>query len=220
MSSSPEDSQPLGNSSNSFYASFKIYINKINSQKKSSSENPQPQILRIEQIDCEQDDEVFLAEDDLGANVEVQIKVEPPEAEPGFKKESSPVFYLEPENWSDLEVATPPRGPSPCGCGKAHPNQAQMEALPEESIPNYRRAFSTSSCLTIPTSPGRRLLLHSNSLQERRTSSSGSFSPLSSPRAAIMSELVQQQTRQRKIAIPVICARVRLIKISDRIHFS
>ena len=65
-------------SNNSFYASFKIYINKLQSVQKQQQQN-QPQIVRIEQIESsEEDDEenVFL---DTPQNVEVQIKVDPPQ---------------------------------------------------------------------------------------------------------------------------------------------
>ena len=85
--------------SNSFYASFKIYINKLQSVQK-QQQHKQPQIVRIERIDIGEDDEVFL---DTPQNVEVQIKVDPPP--PKAVKENSPVFYLEPEDWTEIEDA-------------------------------------------------------------------------------------------------------------------
>ena len=74
-----------------------------------------------------------------------------------------------------------------------------MESLPEEGLEGRSsslRAFSTSS-------------FGSTSEQAPVRSSSGTYLTLPSPRAAIMSEIMQskQQQRQRKIAIPVLCAR-------------
>ena len=112
-------------SNNSFYASFKIYINKLQSVQKQQQQpqqqnhQNQPQIVRIEQIQSsfEEDDEenVFL---DTPQNVEVQIKVDPPQQHQTPKvttssKENSPVFYLEPEDWTEIEEAT--QKISPCG---------------------------------------------------------------------------------------------------------
>ena len=135
-------------------------------------------------------------------NVEVQIKVDPPPTSaPSLRhfRENSPVFYLEPDDWPEDTtppmVTSPTRALSPCGCGKSHTGHAHMESLPED-----RRAFSTSSFKRdISTSPPVR-------------SCSGTYLTLPSPRAAIMSEIMQQQghqkqQRQRKIAIPVLCAR-------------
>ena len=56
-------------------------------------------------------------------------------------RENSPVFYLEPEDWTEIEDAS--QKLSPCGCNKSHSTQALMlEALPEES---YARSKNTAS---------------------------------------------------------------------------
>lgn len=208
------------NASNSFYASFKIYINRfsgggsqtskaqpkttLSSASSSSSaannacstksklptssvSQQKSQIVRIERIECDEDtDEVFF---ETPQNVEVHIKVDPPkssaEADCHRLRENSPVFYLEPDDWSDevvpKVVTSPTRALSPCGCGKSHSvnhKTGKMAALPEEPAmqqpPNYLKS-----------------------------SSSGSYLPLPSPRAAIMSELAQQN-RQRKVTIPLL----------------
>ena len=120
-------------SNNSFYASFKIYINKLQSVQKQQQQpqqqnhQNQPQIVRIEQIQSsfEEDDEenVFL---DTPQNVEVQIKVDPPQQQQhqtpkvtsSSSKENSPVFYLEPEDWTEIEEATQKISPCRGATGK------------------------------------------------------------------------------------------------------
>lgn len=220
------------NASNSFYASFKIYINRFSgsSSQTSKAQPPPPksttsastglasannaystkskglptpssttpssqksQIVRIERIECDEDDEVFL---ENPQNVEVHIKVEPPKSseQSRLTRENSPVFYLEPDDWSDevavvpKVVTSPTRALSPCGCGKSHlvnHKTGKMAALPEE--PTLARNHISN-----PPPP--------NYL---KSSSSGSYLPLPSPRAAIMSELAQQN-RQRKVTIPLL----------------
>ena len=64
---------------NSFYASFKIYINKL----QSVHQKQPPQIVRIEQLEVGEDD-VFL---ETPQNVEVQIKVDPPTPRPPENKQ-------------------------------------------------------------------------------------------------------------------------------------
>ena len=119
-------------SNNSFYASFKIYINKLQSVQKQQQQpqqqnhQNQPQIVRIEQIQSsfEEDEEenVFL---DTPQNVEVQIKVDPPQQQhqtpkvTTSSKENSPVFYLEPEDWTEIEEATQKISPCCGGAGKS-----------------------------------------------------------------------------------------------------
>ena len=109
-------------SNNSFYASFKIYINKLQSVQKQQQQQNQPQVVRIEQIESSEEDEenVFL---DTPQNVEVQIKVDPPQQHQTPKvttssKENSPVFYLEPEDWTEIEEATQKISPCRGATGK------------------------------------------------------------------------------------------------------
>ena len=156
-------------------------------------------------LECDAEPEDVFFETQKTQNVEVQIKVDPPPVTtaPSLRhfRENSPVFYLEPDDWPEDTtppmVTSPTRALSPCGCGKSHTSHAHMESLPED-----RRAFSTSSFKRdISTSP------------PVPRSCSGTYLTLPSPRAAIMSEIIQQQQyhpphqRQRKIAIPVLCAR-------------
>ena len=167
------DSTSCSNPSNSFYASFKIYINKFSSggsddkqncktsQKKSSdsatkskksgssgrsgSSSPN-KIVRIEQIECDDSDEVFFntlhepSSCQKNEAADVRIKVDPPSLssrgptpDPDIdsnrsQREISPVFYLEPDDWSDdvmpkpVALTSPTRALSPCGCGKTHNN--------------------------------------------------------------------------------------------------
>ena len=223
-SSNNSNGSSLNNSSNSFYASFKIYINKFSGgggsnpqqaqqQPKPILRNPNSKIVRIERIECVDDseDSVFFEPTTQTQNVEVQIKVDPPPSKPDHpNKENSPVFYLEPDDWPEDKsppmVTSPTRALSPCGCGKSHAHHmTHMESLPEEvgchdrSPTLVRGAFSTSSSMESRSPPVR--------------SSSGTYLTLPSPRAAIMSEIMQGQSqkgqhqRQRKIAIPVLCAR-------------
>ena len=230
------------NSNNSFYASFKIYINKFSgagitaaagssatttgNSTQSQPQNNQPKpilrnpnkIVRIERIECvDEEDSVFFEPTKTTQNVEVQIKVDPPAQSTTSQstsnssllrsnRENSPVFYLEPDDWhaenqTPPMVTSPTRALSPCGCGKSHSSHhmTHMESLPEEGLEGRSsslRAFSTSS-------------FGSTSEQAPVRSSSGTYLTLPSPRAAIMSEIMQskQQQRQRKIAIPVLCAR-------------
>ena len=200
------------NSSNSFYASFKIYINRfsgatqnqVQQQQKVVKNQPtnSSKIVRIERIECDAEPEEVFFESQKTQNVEVQIKVDPPPVKteitpPRFSRENSPVFYLEPDDWPEDKtppmVTSPTRALSPCGCGKIHTSHTpHMESLPEN-----RRAFSASSFKReISTSPPVR-------------SCSGTHLTLPSPRAAIMSEIMSQhnQQRQRKVTIPVLCAR-------------
>ena len=111
-------------SNNSFYASFKIYINKLQSVQKQQQQQNQPQVVRIEQIESSEEDEenVFL---DTPQNVEVQIKVDPPQQHQhqtpkvtSSSKENSPVFYLEPEDWTEIEEATQKISPCRGATGK------------------------------------------------------------------------------------------------------
>ena len=112
-------------SNNSFYASFKIYINKLQSVQKQQQQQNQPQVVRIEQIESSEEDEenVFL---DTPQNVEVQIKVDPPQQQQhqtpkvtsSSSKENSPVFYLEPEDWTEIEEATQKISPCRGATGK------------------------------------------------------------------------------------------------------
>ena len=226
------------NSNNSFYASFKIYINKFSGAGSSSTaagssattgnstqSQPKPilrnpnKIVRIERIECvDEEDSVFFEPTKTTQNVEVQIKVDPPQSNTSQSnpsnsgllrnnRENSPVFYLEPDDWhaenkTPPMVTSPTRALSPCGCGKSHSSHhmTHMESLPEEGLEGRSsslRAFSTSSFGSSTSEPPVR-------------SSSGTYLTLPSPRAAIMSEIMQsnkQQQRQRKIAIPVLCAR-------------
>ena len=293
---------PEPNPSNSFYASFKIYINKFSSgsgspgsekhnsnfgktsSKKSdtnagktkskhsygssgsgSSSSP-TKIVRIEQIECddensefvdsgfvktcdETDDDVFLdaihePSTGNGQQDDFQIKVHPPsvvssrgptpETEMDSansrrsqreNRENSPVFYLEPDDWSDEVMPRPgvltsptralsPCGPSvltsptralsPCGCGKTHCNNSHMESLPEE----LASAASTASAASIASAVGKNSSMPSPNSHK---SASGSVLtlPCCSPRAAMMSELAAQQppTRQRKVTIPILHCR-------------
>jgi hypothetical protein len=286
---------PEPNPSNSFYASFKIYINKFSSgsgspgsekqnsnfdktsPKKSdtnaktkskhscdssssggSSSSP-TKIVRIEQIECDEnsefvdsgfvkttcdetDDEVFLdaihEPSTDGQQDDFQIKVHPPSADISRgptpetemasakssrsqreNRENSPVFYLEPDDWSDEVMPRPgvltsptralsPCGPSvltsptralsPCGCGKTYCNNSHMESLPEELASSASTASSVGKNNSI---------LGPNS----HKSASGNVLtlPCCSPRAAMMSELAAQQppTRQRKVTIPILHCR-------------
>ena len=164
--------------SNSFYASFKIYIHQLRSAPQPRSKTPAaansgPQkIVRIEQVE-DVDDQVFL---DSPQNVEFQIKVDPAPITPPptGSRQGSPVFYLEPDDWGEdqgptpMPLASPTRALSPCqGCGKCHAPGfsavTPMESLPEEN-----------SRLMLPI-----------------------------PRAAMVSELGQPAPRQRKVTIPV-----------------
>lgn len=201
------------NPNNSFYASFKIYINKFSSQTKAQQKselqtsaaktnnaaNPvlaplkQSKIVRIERIECNED-EVFL---ENPQNVEVHIKVDPPSKispppQPRKNRENSPVFYLEPDDWCEDVIpkvlTSPTRALSPCGCGKAHKN-SQMESVPEEP-----------------------------SLSHAARSCSGTY--LTLPRNAMISELAAQQknaqNRQRKITIPVLQWRAVSLETTEK----
>ena len=282
---------PEPNPSNSFYASFKIYINKFSSgsgspgseKHNSNSGKTSPKksdtnsktksnrscgsssggsscsptkIVRIEQIECDDENSEFVdsgfvktcdeTDDDVfldaihepstdGQKDDCQIKVHPPSAVSSRgptpetemansrsqreNRENSPVFYLEPDDWSDEVMPRPgvltsptralsPCGPSvltsptralsPCGCGKTHCNNSIMESLPEE----LASSASTASAVGKNSS-----MLSPNS----HKSASGSVLtlPCCSPRAAMMSELAAQQppTRQRKVTIPILHCR-------------
>ena len=59
-------------------------------------------------------------------------------------RESSPVFYLEPEDWTEIEDASEKL--SPCGCNKSHSTHTLMlEALPEESSARCFKNTTTAS---------------------------------------------------------------------------
>ena len=282
---------PEPNPSNSFYASFKIYINKFSSgsgspgseKHNSNSGKTSPKksdtnaktkskhscgssgsgssptkIVRIEQIECDEnsvfvdsgfvktcdetDDDVFLDaihEPSIdGQQDDFQIKVHPPSAVSSRgptpetemdsansrsqreNRENSPVFYLEPDDWSDEVMPRPgvltsptralsPCGPgvltsptralSPCGCGKTHSNNSHMESLPEE----LASSASTASAV------GRNNSSMPSSNSQKSASGSVLTLPGCSPRAAMMSELAAQQppTRQRKVTIPILHCR-------------
>ena len=294
---------PEPNPSNSFYASFKIYINKFSSgsggspgsekhnsnfgktsPKKSdtnagktkskhsygsggsgSSSSP-TKIVRIEQIECDEnsefvdsgfvktcdetDDDVFLdaihePSTGNGQQDDFQIKVHPPSVVSSRgptpeteldsansrrsqreNRENSPVFYLEPDDWSDEVMPRPgvltsptralsPCGPSvltsptralsPCGCGKTHCNNSHMESLPEELASS---ASTASTSASTASAVGKNSSMPSPNSHK---SASGSVLtlPCCSPRAAMMSELAAQQppTRQRKVTIPILHSR-------------
>ena len=290
---------PEPNPSNSFYASFKIYINKFSGSSGSEKHNSNSgktspkkldtnasktkskhscgssggsscsptKIVRIEQIECDEnsefvesgnsefvdsgfvktcdetDDDVFVDANSCtdGQQDDFQIKVHPPsvvssrgptpETEMDSansrrsqreNRENSPVFYLEPDDWSDEVMPRPgvltsptralsPCGPnvltsptralSPCGCGKTHCNNSHMESLPEE-LDSSASAASTASAV------GKNSSMPSPNSHK---SASGSVLtlPCCSPRAAMMSELAAQQppTRQRKVTIPILHCR-------------
>ena len=71
-----------------------------------------------------------------------------------------------------------------------------MEALPEECSSNIskRKAFSVSES-------------SAHSVRERSSSGTYLALPNPSPRTAIMSELLHTSGRQRKVPIPILCAR-------------
>ena len=87
-----------------------------------------------------------------------------------------------------------------------------MESLPEE-IPHCRNRSSfnrsvTSTSTIMSTSMSTPISTSMSTLPSR--SSSGTYLTLPSPRAAMISELAQQNqqiTRQRKVAIPLIHSR-------------
>ena len=284
---------PEPNPSNSFYASFKIYINKFSgssgsekynsnsgktSPKKSdtnasktkskhscgssggSSCSP-TKIVRIEQIECDEnsefvesgksefvdsgfvktcdetDDDVFVDANSCtdGQQDDFQIKVHPPSADISRgptpetemdrksqreNRENSPVFYLEPDDWSDEVMPRPgvltsptralsPCGPSvltsptralsPCGCGKTHCNNSHMESLPEELVSSASTVSAVGKNNSSMPSPN----------SQKSASGSVLTLPCCSPRAAMMSELAAQQppTRQRKVTIPILHSR-------------
>ena len=216
------------NTSNSFYASFKIYISKLgtasnssasgskapSSKGGSSAKNQQAnqaknghntsKIVRIEQIESNDEEQQL----ENPQNVEVHIKVDPPNINTSENstrenstrenstrenvtrvktRENSPVFYLEPDDWCE-------------------------EVVPR-MVTSPTRAVQTNHC----TSDG--ILKQSTSEILRRKmmrpqrSSSGSYLSLPSPRGLIISELAQQsqQSRQRKVTIPVLNSRNAMV---------
>ncbi len=106
-----------------------------------------------------------------------------------------------------------PRALSPttalgCGCGKVHMSKS-MQVLPEEGY-NYNHNVIERSPPPTRRSPRVRSYSTTASPGPGSCPGSGSFlSPNLVPsRGAIMSELVGQQSpRQRKVTIPVLCAR-------------
>ena len=117
-----------------------------------------------------------------------------------FPGQNSPVFYLEPDDWSEEVMpkpvlTSPTRALSPCGCGKTHNNHySHMESLPEEQAEKSVRG-------TMPTAAAHQKL-------SKKASESILTLPCSSPRAAMMSELAQPKpTRQRKVTIPILHCR-------------
>ena len=123
------------------------------------------------------------------------------------QRENSPVFYLEPDDWSEDVVpktmTSPTRALSPCGCGKTHKDHTHhMESLPEEACAGH--------CVAASKKARKSASVISGSMPIQQKSASGNSAsvlalPCCSPRAAMMSELAQQQnTRQRKVTIPIL----------------